>query len=65
MLLDAETRRTSFPDWLPCLEGYAGKSKPASAETAEIVGFAARLTLGWKADQRSERRIPQSGLVQC
>src|ERR1035438_4369786 len=48
MLLDAETRRrggaearrntrrTSFPDWLPCLQGYAGKSKPASAETGEI-----------------------------
>src|ERR1039457_648676 len=31
------TRRTSFPDWLPSLQGYAGKSKPASAETAEIV----------------------------
>src|ERR1019366_9366548 len=26
-------------------------------------GFAARLTLGWKADQRSARRIPQRGLV--
>ena len=26
-----------FPDWLPSLQGYAGKSKPASAETAEIV----------------------------
>src|ERR1039457_6105527 len=31
------TRRTSFPDWLPSLQGYAGKSKSASAETAEIV----------------------------
>src|ERR1035437_4787065 len=33
----AEARRASFPDWLPGLQGYAGKSKPAGAETAEIV----------------------------
>src|ERR1039457_2578139 len=26
-------------------------------------GCAARLTLGWKADNRSPRRLPQSGLV--
>src|ERR1035437_7990861 len=49
MLLDAETRRntrgTSSPDWFPCLQGYAGKSKPASAETAEIVRLRSGQTL--------------------
>src|ERR1017187_9212086 len=63
MLLDAEarrnTRRTSFPDWLPGLQGYAGKSKPASAETAEIVRLRSEAHAGVEADQRSARRCWQ------
>src|ERR1035437_3580176 len=79
MLLDSETRRrgdsearrntrrTSFPDWLPCLQGYAGKSKPASAETAEVVrlrseahDWGGRLTNAARGGYRS-----WSGAFQC
>src|ERR1017187_724641 len=74
MLLDAETRRRGetrgehlFPDWLPSLQGYAGKSKPASAETAEIVRlrsegsrWGGRLTNAARGGYRS-----WSGAFQC
>src|ERR1035437_9063876 len=69
MLLDAEARRRgetrgehvriSFSPWNAAQESQNLRAR----SQRRSYGFAARLTLGWKADQRSARRIPQRGLV--
>ena len=70
MLLDAEARRRGgtrgehlfrigFRAWKATQESQHLRAR----RQRRSYGFAARLTLGWKADPRSERRIPQSGLV--
>ena len=69
MLLDAEARRRgetrgehvriSFSPW-----NAAQESQDLGARRQRrSYGFAARLTLGWKADNRSLRRLLRSGLV--
>ena len=71
MLLDAETRRRGETRGEHLFRiGFRAckatqESQPLRARRQRrSYGFAARLTLGWKADQRSARRIPQRGLVQ-
>src|ERR1039458_1255515 len=71
MLLDAEARRRgetrgehvriSFSPWNAAQESQNLRAR----SQRRSYGFAARLTLGWKADQRSARRLPQSVLVVC
>src|ERR1039458_5074989 len=67
--LDAEARRRgetrgehvriSFSPW-----NVAQESQELRARSQRrSYGFAARLTLGWKADNRSPRRLLRSGLV--
>src|ERR1035437_1811521 len=66
MLLDAETRRRGETrgEYLFRIGFRACKATQESQNLRarrqrRSYGFAARLTLGWKADQRSARRIPQ------
>src|ERR1035437_1456044 len=69
MLLDAEARRRgetrgehvriSFSPWNAAQESQ----DPRARGQRRSYGFAARLTLGWKADNRSPRRLLRSGLV--
>src|ERR1035441_4535123 len=67
MLLDAEarrnTRRTSFRIGFRACKATQESQNLRARRQRRSYGFAARLTLGWKADQRSARRIPQRGLV--
>src|ERR1039458_5375243 len=70
MLLDAETRRRGETrgehlfriGFRACKATQESQNLPARRQRRSY-RFAARLTLGWKADQRSARRIPQ--LVRC
>jgi hypothetical protein len=69
MLLDAEARRRgetrgehvriSFSLWNAAQESQ----DPRARSQRRSYGFAARLTLGWKADKRGPRRLLRSGLV--
>src|ERR1017187_8786043 len=70
MLLDAEARRRgetlrehvrmSFSPWNAAQESQNLRAR----SQRRSYGFRARLTLGWKADKLSPRRLPQRGLVQ-
>ena len=67
--LDAEARRRgetreehvriSFSPWNVAQESQ----DPRARSQRRSYGFAARLTLGWKADNRGPRRLLRSGLV--
>src|ERR1017187_6180263 len=69
MLLDAEARRRGetrgehvrirFSPWNAAQDSQNLRAR----SQRRSYGCAARLTLGWKADNRSPRRLPQSGLV--
>ena len=70
MLLDAETRRRGetrgehlFRIGFRACKATEESQNLRARRQRRSYGFAARLTLGWKADQRSARRIPQRGLV--
>ena len=70
MLLDAETRRRGetrgehlFRIGFRACKATQESQNLRARRQRRSYGFAARLTLGWKADQRSARRIPQRGLV--
>ena len=70
MLLDAEARRRGETrgehvriSFSPCNAAQESQNLRARSQRRSY-GFAARLTLGWKADNRSPRRLPQRGLVQ-
>src|ERR1039457_6937529 len=70
MLLDAETRRRGetrgehlFRIGFRACKATQESQNLRARRQRRSYGFAARLTLGWKADQRSARRIPQ--LVWC
>src|ERR1017187_5355809 len=69
MLLDAEARRRgetrgehvriNFSPWNAAQESQNRRAR----SQRRSYGFRARLTLGWKADKLSPRRLPQRGLV--
>src|ERR1035437_8016829 len=69
VLLDAEARRRgetrgehvriSFSPWNAAQESQNRRAR----SQRRSYGFRARLTLGWKTDKRSPRRLPQRGLV--
>src|ERR1039458_5101295 len=70
MPLDAETRRRGetrgehlFRIGFRACKAMQESQNLRARRQRRSYGFAARLTLGWKADQRSARRIPQRGLV--
>src|ERR1039457_905573 len=70
MLLDAETRRRGetrgeslFRIGFRACKATQESQNLRARRQRRAYGFAARLTLGWKADQGSVRRIPQLGLV--
>src|ERR1035441_7559340 len=70
MLLDAETRRRGetrgehlFRIGFRACKATQESQNLGARRQRRLYGFAARLSLGWKADQRSARRIPQRGLV--
>src|ERR1035437_10717067 len=70
MLLDAETRRRGetrgehlFRIGFRACKGTQESQNRRARRQRRSYGFAARLTLGWKADQRRARRIPQRGFV--
>src|ERR1039458_4273392 len=70
MLLDAETRRRGetrgehlFRIGFRACKATQESQNLRARRQRRSYGFAARLSLGWKADQRSARRIPQ--LVWC
>src|ERR1035441_2256307 len=70
MLLDAETRRRGetrgehlFRIGFRACKAMQESQNLRARRQRRSYGFAARLTLGWKADQRSARRTPQ--LVWC
>src|ERR1017187_6287657 len=70
MLLDAETRRRGetrgehlFRIGFRACKATQESQNLGARRQRRSYGFAARLTLGWKADQRNARRIPQRGLV--
>src|ERR1035437_1465771 len=70
MLFDAETRRRGetrgehlFRIGFRTCKAMQESQNLGARRQRRSYGFAARLTLEWKADQRSARRIPQRGLV--